>query len=42
MSNEYDFKRIFELLGKMEGCAKEISRLNAQLSTSADNLKKAA
>ncbi|WP_279588757.1 hypothetical protein [Providencia heimbachae] len=42
MSTKYDFKKIFELLGKMEQCANEVSRLNAQLTTSSHNLKKAA
>lgn len=40
MSNKFDFKKIFEVLGKMEKCVETVSRLNSQMQI--NSAKKAA
>ncbi|MDC9591709.1 hypothetical protein PSI23_21105 [Xenorhabdus sp. XENO-10] len=42
MTQQYDFKRIFELLDKMESCVNKVKYLNSQLDKSLDSISKAA
>ncbi|PHM27838.1 hypothetical protein [Xenorhabdus budapestensis] len=42
MTQQYDFKRIFELLDKMESCVNKIKYLNRQLDKGLDVTSKAA